>query len=79
MSDKKIVSIILTQCAELEERCEGYKEAIIDVITDILDFERRHRISPTNIQKQINEKCNAAALYLAAQRGHGNDVEEVDS
>lgn len=78
MNDKKVVTIILTQCAKIEERCEGYREAITEVITEILDYERRHRISPMNIQKQINAKCNAAARFLAAQRGHGTDMEEIN-
>ena len=56
MNDKKVVSIIFKQCQEIGERCEGYREAIIELITEILDCERRHRISPTNIQKLINDK-----------------------
>lgn len=79
MNDKKVVSIIFKQCQEIGERCEGYREAIIELITEILDCERRHRISPTNIQKLINDKCNAAARFLAAKHSHGIDMEEIDS
>ena len=79
LNDKKIVSIILEQCTEIENRCEGYREEIIQVITDILEYERGHRVSATNIQKKINDKCNAAARFLAMQRGQDTGMEEQDS
>ena len=68
LNDRKIISIILEQCVGIEERCEGYREEIIEVISDILEYERGHRVSATNIQKKINEKCNAAARFLTTQR-----------
>ena len=79
LNDRKIISIILEQCAEVDERCNGYKEAIIEVITDILQYERGHRVSATNIQKKINGKCNAAARFLAGQRGQDTGTEELHS
>ncbi|MEW6173352.1 MAG: hypothetical protein AB1510_09860 [Bacillota bacterium] len=79
MNDKKIVSIIFEQCAEIEERCEGYREEIVEVISEILQYERGHRVSAMNIQKKINDKCNAAARFLAARRGQDTGVEEMDS
>ena len=41
----------------------------MDVISDILEYERQHRVQNTNIQKKINDKCNAAARYLCDKRG----------
>ena len=70
MAKKKISWIILDQCDEIEERCDGYREKIIGVIDDILEHERGHRVSATNIQKQINKRFNDAAQFLAEQRGH---------
>lgn len=78
LNDKKIISIILNQCAEIEERCEGYSNEIINVISEILEYERNHRVSATNIQKKINDKCAAAALFLATERGQDIDAEERD-
>ena len=77
LNDRKIISIILEQCAEIEERCDGYREEIIQVISDILEYERGHRVSATNIQKKINDKCDATARFLANQRGHDTNMEEV--
>ena len=70
LNDRKIISIILQQCGNIEERCTGYREEIIHVVSDILEYERGHRVTATNIQKKINDKCGAAGRFLAAQRGH---------
>ena len=75
LNDKKIISIILEECKGIEERCEGYREQIVEVLSEILEYERNHRISAINIQKMINEKCNAAARFLAIQRGQDADNE----
>lgn len=75
LNDRKIISIILAQCDGVEERCKGYKQEIIEVISDILRYERQHRESATNIQKQINDKCDAAAQFLVRERGQDDGVE----
>ena len=79
LNDKKIVSIILEQGVGVEERCEGYRKEIVDVIADILEYERSHRVSATNIQQRINDKCNAAARFLVTQRTKTSVTEELDS
>ena len=68
LHDKKIISIILEQCNGVEERFNGYREELIEVISDILIYERRHLVSFTNIQQKVNDKCNAAAGFLVEQR-----------
>lgn len=70
LNDKKIISIILEECAGIQERCPGYQEEIREVITDILKYERDHRLAALNIQQKINGKCGAAARFLAGQLGH---------
>lgn len=77
LNERKIISIILEQCADLEERCPGYREEIIEVISEILEYERGHRVSATNIQKKINEKCSAAARFLTKGQGLDAGSEEL--
>ncbi len=79
LNDKKTISIILEQCEGIEERCDGYRKELIEVISEILQYERGHRVSATNIQKKINDKCNAAARFLSAQRSLDAGTEEPDS
>ena len=79
LNDRKIISIILEECAGIDERCDGYREELIEVISEILEYERGHRVSATNIQKKINDKCNATARFLAEQRGQDSGTEELTS
>jgi hypothetical protein len=77
LNDRKIISIILEQSKQVEERCEGYREEIVDVISDILVYERQHRVQNTNIQQKISDKCNAAARFLCEKRGQ-DFSEDID-
>ena len=79
LNDRKIISIILDECVRIEERCDGYREELIELISEILEYERGHRVSATNIQKKINDKCNATARFLAMQRGKDSGAEELTS
>ena len=78
LNDKKIISILMEESATIDERCKGYREEIIDVITDVIVYERQHRVQGTNIQKKINDKCNSAGRYLAEQRAESMDAGEQD-
>ena len=79
LNEKKTIEIILEQGVDIEERCNGYREALIDVIADILKYERSHKVSATNIQKKINDKCNAASQFLVMQRAQDIGTEEPDT
>lgn len=70
LNERKIINIILEECKTVEERCEGYQEELIEVITDIITTERQHRVQGTNIQQRINDKCNTAGRFLAERRSH---------
>ena len=70
LNDKKIISIILRQCSVVEERCDGYREELVDLISDILQLERSHRVKATTIQKKVNNKFSASARFLVQRRSH---------
>ena len=78
LNDRKIISILLEESEKVEDRCNGYREEIIAVITDVIEYERQHRVQGTNIQKKINDKCNAAGRYLAEQRAGADEAGEQD-
>lgn len=79
LNERKIITIILDECKTIEERCEGYREELIEVITEIVTAERQHRVQGTNIQQKINDKCNTAGRFLAEQRGPSKAAGEDDS
>ena len=68
LNQQKIITIILDECKSIEERCDGYKEELVEVITEIITVERQHRVQSTNIQQRINDKCSAAGDFLAGNR-----------
>ncbi len=67
LNQRKIVEIIFRELQEIEEKFSGYREEIQDVVVDILEYERQHRVQGTNIQQKINDKINAAGRCLAEQ------------
>jgi len=64
LNQNKIVTIITNQIKNIEERCPGYREEILNVIAEIVLYEYQHRIKGTNIQKKINDKCQATGRFL---------------
>ena len=76
LNEKKIIQIILAKCQEAPERCSGYRDAILDAITDIIQAERQHRAQGTNIQQKVTDKVSAAGRFLASQRGQLTANEE---
>jgi len=69
LNERKVTSIILDECKTIEERCEGYREEIVELLADIIKAERQHRVQGTNIQQKINDWCNAAGRFLVERRG----------
>lgn len=70
LNDNKIISIIFKQCSVVEERCDGYREELVDLISDIFQLERNHRVKATTIQKKVNNKFGASARFLVQRRSH---------
>lgn len=69
MPDKKVISIILEEVRSVPKRCRSYHDTLLESISDILEYERQHRVQGTNIQQKVNDKCSAAGRYLADKRG----------
>ena len=69
LNQHKVVSIILDEHKSVEERCDGYKKELINVIAEIIEAEGQHSVQGTNIQQKIDDKCEAVGDFLAANRG----------
>jgi hypothetical protein len=69
LNERKIVGIVLDECKDIEERCEGYRDELVEVVSEIITAERQHRVKGTNIQQKIIDKCNSAGRFLAEKRG----------
>lgn len=67
LNSKKIVEILLEECKNVDERCDGYGEEIVELVSDIIKEESQHRVQGTNIQQKITDKCKASGRLLATQ------------
>ena len=76
LNERKIINILLDECKTIEDRCKGYQEEIVELISEIITAERQHRIQGTNIQQKISDRCNAAGRFLAEKRGRKVKDEE---
>jgi hypothetical protein len=65
LNQRKIVEIILREVNGIGEQCPGYRDEIRDVVVDIIEYERQHRVQGSNIQQRVNDKINAAGRYLS--------------
>ena len=74
---QKIIDIIFDECKSIEERCDGYKEELVEVITEIITAERDHRVQGMYIQQKINDKCSAAGHFLAESGGQIQTEEDA--
>lgn len=68
LNDKKIISILLEECKGMPQRCAGYREEMLEVISEVIAYERNHKVETTNIQQKINDKCDTVAGFLTAKR-----------
>ena len=76
LNQQIIIKIILNEREFIEEKCDGYKEELTEAIAEILQYERAHRVSRTDIQKKINDKLSAVARFLAKQRNDNIGTED---
>ena len=65
---QKMANMIVNECESIEQRCEGYKKRLVDVIVEILTLEKNNLVKGTYIQQKINEACKDAGDFLAKKR-----------
>ena len=68
LNERKVLDIILNEAKKIDEKCSGYQNEIKEVLAEIVMYERQHRVQGINIQKKINEKCQATGKFLAENR-----------
>ena len=65
LNQQKLVSIIMEEANKLPERCEGYREEIIETLSEIIDLERQHQREGIYIRQKITDKCSALGRFLS--------------
>ena len=78
LNQQKVIGIILDEVNATGQRCEGYRDMLRDTITEIIDAEREHQQRATTIQKDINDKCDAASRWLVKNESHASSTPSVE-
>jgi hypothetical protein len=63
-NDKKILAVLTGELKSVPDRCDGYKEEVAHLIGDILNFERDHAISKTNVVQRIGDQINTVGMLV---------------
>jgi hypothetical protein len=64
LEKKRVEKLIGESLTEVPERCEDYRNELLDSLNDIIMEERQHQIQGTPIQKNVNEICDNLGKYL---------------
>ena len=60
----------MDESGKLPERCDGYREEVIETLCEIITLERQHRREGIYIKQKIADKCNAlGALSIGEPLG----------
>ena len=67
-SKTKVVQMIMTEANNVEERCVGYRTALIDAVAEIVATVRENRVKVNNVQRRVTDQCNVAGHFLSSNR-----------
>ena len=70
-SNMKVVQMILAEADGIEERCKGYRGALVDAVAEIVAAVRENRVKANNVQRRISDQCNAVGRFLSSTHGPG--------
>lgn len=65
MNSQKVMDILFSEVDRVRERCDGYRDELKETIADVMMRERENRVRQTNIQQQVNDRCEVAGGWLA--------------
>jgi hypothetical protein len=62
----RYVRVIMDQVAAVDSRVEGYRKALRDTVTDILQLEMANVQKRTNITQKVGAKVESLGSFLVA-------------
>lgn len=77
-NDRKILQVLLGELGKVEERCTGYRDELGHLLGDVLNYEREHAISKTNVVKKIADQVNTVGMFLYKNRVKSEDSKGDD-
>ena len=71
-NDRKILGVLLGELTDVPERCEGYREDMMHLLTEVLNLEQGHAIKRIDIVKRIGDQVHTVGMSLhKAKREEG--------
>ena len=67
-NDRKILQVLVGELGKVEERCAGYRDEFSHLLGDVLNYERDHAISKTNVVQKIADQVNTVGMFLYKKR-----------
>jgi len=67
--DKKIIEIICREVRAVEEHYKGYQKELLELLGTVLEIEKEHKISRTNVKSRIEDAISAAARVAMREMG----------
>lgn len=64
LEKSRVTKLIGENLSEVPDRCEGYRDELLDSLNDIVMEERQHQIQGTPIQNNINDICDNLGKFL---------------
>ena len=68
MDTKRVVDIILAEAMEVEERFDGYREELKELVAEIINIEQKHQFVSRNVRKEIAEQINKLGKELSESK-----------
>jgi hypothetical protein len=65
LASKRVLSIILEECREREDRFPGYQRELVETLSEIIQLERDHRVQGMNIKQRVADKIGALGRLIA--------------
>ena len=70
---QKMANIILNECEFIEERCDKYREKLVETIIAILRLEKEHSVQTINIRQQINDACRGRRRFSFGEKEYNQN------
>lgn len=64
LASKRVLNIILEECRTRDERFPGYRQELVETLSEIIQLEREHRVQGTNIRQRIADKIGALGRLI---------------
>ena len=65
MDSRRVLEIILEESGAVDERYDGYRKDLTEVVAEIVNIERQHRLLSRNVKKEIADQINTLGGDLA--------------